>query len=147
MDEDLEAVKAKWVGKEFETTDFPISAQRLLAWATGCGETGPRFVDTNHPDFQGHETFTGCLGTGRMLPEGFPELGNGRGIDGGKSVVVYAPIRPGDVLTGRSTIADVYAKTGRSGTMIFIVHRMDFVNQRDEAVSTVDWRVIRATGA
>jgi acyl dehydratase len=72
-------------------------------------------------------------------------VGTGRGIDGGKSVVVHRPVRAGEVLTGRSQVADIYAKTGRSGTMIFIVHRTDFFNQKGDEVATVDWRMIRAT--
>lgn len=146
MDHDLDAVKAEWVGRPFATADFTIDTQRLLDAAVSCGETEARFVDPDDPDFQGHPTFTASLGTGKMLPDDFPELGNGHGIDGGKSIVVHTPIRPGDVITAQSTIADVYAKTGRSGTMIFVVHRIDFTNQHGEPVSTVDWRMIRATG-
>ena len=52
------------------------------------------------------------------------------------------PVRPGDKLTARSHIHDIYEKTGRSGGMLFIVHRMEFVNQRDELVSIVDWRMV-----
>ena len=66
-----------------------------------------------------------------------------RGIDGGKAVEVHQPIRAGDVLEASSTIADIYTKTGRSGTMIFIVQRMSFVNQNSEPVATVDTRMIR----
>jgi acyl dehydratase len=80
-----------------------------------------------------------------MFPKGFPRLGNGRGIDGGKAVVVHGPVRPGEVLSGRSEIADIYEKTGRSGTMIFVVHRTHFFNASGEEVSTVDWRLIQGT--
>lgn len=145
MSDDLDKVKADWVGKEFQHASFSIDPQRMLDWAEACGETDPRFVDPSHPDFQAHPTFPACLNSGPILPKDFPELGNGRGIDGGKSVEVHAPIRPGDELTGHSLIADIYDKTGRSGTMIFIVHRMNFVNQAGTPVATVDWRMIRAT--
>lgn len=146
MKNDLDAVKREWIGLQFDRAEFAVDAQRLLNWALACGETDPRFIDPDHPDFQGHPTFTACLSTGPALPKGFPQLGNGRGMDGGKSVVVHAPVRPGDILTGRSEIADIYAKTGRSGTMIFIVHRTHYANQRGDLVATVDWRMIRATG-
>ena len=43
----------------------------------------------------------------------------------------------------RSKIHDIYEKTGRSGTMVFIVHRMEFSNQRGEPVSIVDWRFLQ----
>ena len=94
-----------------------------------CGETDPRFVDPDHPDFQAHPNFTACLSTGRMLPEDFPKIGSGFGIDGGKTVEIHGPVRPGDTLTATASIHDVYDKTGRSGTMVFVIHRMDFTNQ------------------
>jgi acyl dehydratase len=78
------------------------------------------------------------------MPKDFPKLSsNPLGIDGGKCVEVHGPIRPGDRLTARSRIYDVYEKTGRSGGMIFVVHRMEFTNQHDELVSIVDWRLIQ----
>ena len=48
-----------------------------------------------------------------------------------------------DRLTARSHIHDIYEKTGRSGQMVFIVHRMEFSNQREELVSIVDWRFVQ----
>ncbi len=142
-DVDVAAIRSDWAGTEFETATFEIDAGRLVDWAAACGETDPRFVDPDHPDFQAHPNFTACLGTGRMLPEDFPRFGDGFGIDGGKTVNVHGAVRPGDTLTGRASVHDVYDKTGRSGTMVFIIHRMDFVNDAGESVSTVDSKMIR----
>lgn len=143
---DLEALKQEWVGVEFHRADFEIMEQQVLDYAEACGDTDPRYSDRSHPDFQAHPLFVGCLGNTRdsMTPKRFPDLGEIRNIDGGKSVEIHGPIRVGDRLSGRSQIADIYAKTGRSGTMVFIVHRMDFVNQHDEKVATVDLRQIKA---
>ena len=85
------------------------------------------------------------LPNGQISSDDFPKIGDGRGIDGGKSVEIHQPIRPGDTLKATTTIAEIYDKTGRSGTMVFIVQRMSFVNQRGEPVATVDWRMIRST--
>jgi N-terminal half of MaoC dehydratase len=141
----VEEVKKKWAGVEFDRTEIVIDERKMLGWARSCGETDPRFVDPSHPEFQAHPGFATQFGGPRHLPEGFPPLGNGRGIDGGKAIELYKPIHAGDVLTGTSMIADVYAKTGRSGTMIFIVHRMTLTNQDGEKVAAVDWRMIRNT--
>ena len=40
--------------------------------------------------------------------------------------------------------ADVYTKTGRSGTMMFTVQRSVFTNQGGNDVTTIDWRLIYA---
>jgi len=139
---DLDAIKAEWIGTEFDHANFTIKVEDMVNWAEACGETDPRFTDPEHDDFQAHPGFTTHLVTRRVLPEEFPKI-QGRGIDGGKSVEVLAPVRVGDELRASATIADIYDKTGRSGTMVFIVQRMSFVNQNDEPVSTVDWKMIR----
>ena len=46
-------------------------------------------------------------------------------------------LRPGDVVTVRSAVHDVYEKTGRSGTMTFVVMRLTLTNQRGERVAVV----------
>ena len=142
-DVDLAALRERWVGEVFDLTTFTIDADKMVAWAEAVGETDPRFLDPSNDDFQAHPNFTTHCLSGRVLPEDFPQIGGPRGIDGGKAVEIHRPIRAGDELRATTTIADIYDKTGRSGTMIFIVQRMSFVNQRDEPVATVDWRMIR----
>ena len=139
---DLEEIKKNWLNREFDVAEFPVTQERILSYVHACGETDPRFCDPDHPDFQAPPTFTAQYVGRRILPEAFPHLGF-RGFDAGKTVDIHAPTRPGDTLFGHSTIADAYEKTGRSGRMIFLVHRMEFVNQRDERVATVDWRMVR----
>ena len=140
---ELSAVREQWVGVEFDWTSFEMSAESMVAWAKACGETDPRFVDPSHSDFQAHPGFTTHCMSGRVFPKDFPQIGGGFGIDGGKRVEVHAPIRPGETLTATTTIADIFEKTGRSGTMIFIVQRMEFRNDADQLVSTVDWKMIK----
>ncbi len=140
---DLAAIREQFVGLEFDWTTFDMNADDMVAWAEACGETDPRFIDPEHPDFQAHPNYTTHCMSVQLLPDDFPQIGNGFGIDGGKTVDVHAPIRSGDRLKAVATIADIYDKTGRSGTMIFIVQRMTFTNGRDEKVSTVDWKMIR----
>ena len=129
----------------FERGEHRIERDDLLTWARACGESDGRFVDPDDPDLQAHPTYTARFSARPFLPDGFPELGSG-GIDGGKRIEATAPIRPGDVLSSATSIAEIYEKTGRSGTMVFVVHRMAFTNQRGEAVSTVDSKMIRSRG-
>lgn len=140
-------LKAKWVGVEFDSAEFEVKAERMLEFAAACGETEGRFCDTTDPDFQAVPTFTSQFHGRRMFPEGFPSLGGfGRAFDAGKCVIAQAPIRLGDRLTAKSRIHDIYEKTGRSGHMTFIVHRMEFSNQDGELVSIVDWRMLQKSG-
>ncbi len=138
----IEDIKKNWVGHEFDVASFEVREPDILEYAEAVGETDPRFTDPAHPDFQAMETFPARFVSRRILPESFPRLGS-RGFDAGKTVNAYGPIRPGDALTARSKIADAYEKTGRSGPMFFLVHRMEFENQKGELVSVVDWRMVR----
>ena len=141
-------MKARWVGSSFDSAEFEISEERMIAFAEACGETDPRFCDPAHPDFQAAPTFTAQFHGHRMLPDDFDVFEpTGGSFDAGKCVVSHAPIRIGDKVTAKSQIADIYEKTGRSGHMTFVVHRMEFFNQDDELVSVVDWRLLQKTAA
>jgi len=138
----LDEVKKKWEGVEFDLATFEVTEQKMLAWAEALGEQDPRFIDPSHRDFQAHPTFCTHLVSRRILPEDFPVLGSS-GIDGGKAIELHVPVRCGDTLEAVAAVAEIYPKTGRSGTMVFVVQRMSFTNQNGETVATVDWRMIR----
>ncbi len=135
-------IKKEWVGLEFDTAEFEVTEADIVSFSRAVGETDPRFLDPAHPDFQAPPTFSSRFVSRRVLPEAFPHIGS-RGFDAGKAVTCHGPVRAGHRLVAHSKIADVYEKTGRSGPMVFIVHRMDFTNQDGELLSTVDWRMVR----
>ena len=60
------------------------------------------------------------------------------GFDGGQHVEFFEPIKVGDVISAQTQIADVYAKTGRTGTMVFTVRRTTFTNQDGEKNIVMD---------
>jgi hypothetical protein len=142
---DVAAARATWVGHTFDEIERQIDLDRLLAYSEAVQESDPRFLDPSHPDFRAPPTYVTLFAGQRTFPDGFPRFGS-RGFDAGKAVHIHGPVRPGDTLTGRSQIHDIYEKTGRSGPMYFIVHRMEFRNQRDELVSVVDWRLVQQPG-
>lgn len=139
---DVGELKQKWVGWTFDTASFDIRAESLAEFALCCGETLPRYTDPGDPDFQAVPSYTARFHGGRQLPDGFP-MNREKSFDGGKCVEWKAPIRPGDQVTAHSHIHDIFEKTGRSGSMMFVVHRMEFKNQRDELVAIVDWKLIQ----
>ena len=139
---DVAKLKADWSGVEFDSVEVNAKGEDMLAFAKAVGEEDPRFCDPDHDDYQAPVTFASKYVGRRMFPKGFPNIGSGMGFDAGKCVEYHAPIRAGDVLTAKSQIHDIYEKTGRSGPMVFIVHRMEFYNRANELVSTVDWRLV-----
>jgi len=142
---DVQELKEKWTGQTFDTVSFEVERGALVEFALACGETLPRYIDPSDEDFQAVPSYTSRYHGRRQLPEGFP-VDMDQSFDGGKCVEWHAPVRPGDTLTARSRIHDIFEKTGRSGGMMFIVHRMEFTNQHDELVSIVDWKMIQKLG-
>ena len=144
MQIDVDKLKTEWVGREFDAKEFEITAEKASEFAAACGETEPRYTDPADPDFRASPTLTAHFTGGRVFPDELQEQmrRGGAGFDAGKRVQTLQPIRPGDRLVGRSQIHDIYEKTGRSGKMLFVVHRMTFTNQNDEVVSIVDWRMV-----
>jgi len=142
-DVDIRAVRDEWVGRAFQEIDLVVDRDRMLEWAITAGETDPRFIDPDHPEFQASTAFPTHINAARMLPDDFPLFGSGRGIDGGKSIEWHRPMHAGDRLHATVQIGDIYDKTGRSGTMVFIVNRMTFTDEQGRLVATVDWRMIR----
>jgi hypothetical protein len=55
----------------------------------------------------------------------------------GQVVEPVAPIVAGDSLMACSYLKEVYPKTGRSGTMVFIVWETTFTNQRGDVAAKV----------
>ena len=137
------------VGEEFDHTEFPrITEAQILAYAASYGETDPRYTDpaaaARGPDggLIAPPTFAVSLRGRHFMPRELPRNLGRNGFDAGKDIEIGVPIRPGDVLTASSTVHDIYEKTGRSGTMTFIVFRTTVTNQRGETAAVVDQKMM-----
>ena len=139
-EQDIEAVREKFLNRDFDEKTFKIDAETTIAYAKLCGETADRFLDQNHPDFQAPATYIASLSGSRSLPDDFPRFG--LGMDAGKGVECFNPIRPGTTLTGKTHLHDVYTKTGRSGRMVFAVSRIEFYDESGQHMANADSRVV-----
>ncbi len=139
-------LKERFEGTVFDAVDVPARGEDMKEFALACGETDPRYTDRTHEDFQAPVNFTTKYHGARMLPEDFPRFDRRTMIDAGKAVAWHAPIRAGETITAKSHLHDIYEKTGRSGLMVFLVHRMEFTNAEGELLSVVDWRLILRGG-
>ena len=68
-----------------------------------------------------------------QLPFDFPFT---RLLDGGSEWEYFGPVRVGDRITAVARIVDVSERSGRMGTMLFIVSEITYTNQFDELVAT-----------
>jgi acyl dehydratase len=129
------------IGREFDHTSYgPVTAEELIAFARALGERRPEYVEDG-PGLVGHPTFCVRYKGGRFYPENLPKNINVRtGFDAGKDIELGVPVRPGDTIDIRATLHEVYEKTGRTGSMYFVVIRFTMTNQRGETLAVVDNR-------
>ena len=137
------------IGQVFDETDFPpVTKEEILEFAASLGETNPLYTDENaaskgpHKGLVAPPTFVTKLRAKKFTPEHLPKFGK-FGFDGGRDLEVLAPVRPGDTLTMLSTIHEIYEKTGRTGSMYFIVIRNEVKNQKGEQVAVIDHRIMQ----
>lgn len=58
-----------------------------------------------------------------------------RHLYAGMEFEFFKPIRPGDVITARSKMTDIYEKDGKEGKLLFMVFVGTITNQRGELLS------------
>ena len=131
------------LGGEFDRAEHEtVTAEELVAFARALGETSPCYVEAG-PELVAHPTYCIRFRGRKFFPDNLPEgLRTRMSFDAGKDIDFGAPIRPGDRITIVSTLHELYEKTGRSGTMVFVVVRFTMTNQRGERVATVDNRMM-----
>jgi len=143
------------IGREYDRMTYPpITAEDMVSYARTLGVTDPIYLDEGaarrgpHGGLVAFPTFVVKLRGGMHMPiEVAREMTQG-GFDAGKDIELGVPIRPGDVITARSTITELYEKTGRSGSMWFVVFRQHPENQHGAMVANVDSRMMqRGRGA
>src|SRR5579863_2546739 len=111
------------VGVEVAAGSVEITRQLIAEYCDNLGETNPLWTDEAW-------AASGPYG-GIIAPPGFVtvlparsglnpkvKFGNSTFL-GGRRIEVFEPVRAGDIITMREQIRDVYAKTGRTGTMVF----------------------------
>ncbi len=111
----------------FQEIDLVVDEERMLEWAITCGETDPRFIDPDAPRLPGVDRRSRRTST---RPACCPTTSRRSARVGASTAASRssgtARCAPATGSTPTVEIADIYAKTGRSGTMVFIVNRMTF---------------------
>lgn len=138
------------LGREYDRFVYaPITADELIAYARSLGVSDPIYLDEEaarrgpHGGLVAFPTFVVKLRGGRHMPEELVREMTRGGFDAGKDIELGVPIRPGDVVTATSAVTEIYEKTGRSGSMWFVVFRQHLENQHGEMIANVDSRMMQ----
>ena len=135
------------LAKEFVLGTFPVTGEMIETFARAVGDTDPRYVDVEAAT---RGPFAGLIAPpifydvfrADQVPD--PQVKFGKvGFNAGQRCEFYAPIRPGDTITMKTRITDVYEKTGRTGKMVFIVRETTYENQKGEKVAVVEQSQVR----
>lgn len=128
--------------QEHRAGPFPITAELIAALNASLNEQNPAFHSDAAAQEQGlpaqiaPPTLCSLFVREVQLPDIGLEFGRTQ-MHAGQRIQPIASIHPGDTLTAASRLKEVYAKTGRSGTMIFIVWQTTFRNQHGQTVAEV----------
>ena len=135
------AIDPAIIGQEFDHATYgPVTAEELIEFARALGETRREYLEAG-PGLMGHPTYCVRYKGNKFYPESLPKTINIRtGFDAGKDIELGQPVRPGDTVDVRCTLHEIYEKTGRTGSMVFVVIRFTMTNQRGETLAVVDNR-------
>ncbi|MFC6719283.1 MaoC family dehydratase N-terminal domain-containing protein [Natrialbaceae archaeon GCM10025810] len=149
------------VGEQRVTVEeFRIEAGKVEEFARAITEPNPIFRDEDVAREAGYEAIPAPLTYTRVgrFPRYRPDDVEGYGFDlgfepeyvlhGEQSYEYERPLLVGDVLTGTTTLADVYQRDSRrAGTMTFAVHETAYRDENDELVLTERATAIETEGA
>ena len=130
------------LGEEHLIGAFKVTREMILAFAYSTGETHPLYSDedaaraSEYGDLIAPPTFCNIFVDGLKRPDIELEFGD-LALFASQAIENLGPIKPGDTLEAKTKLKDVYAKTGRSGKMAFVVWETSFTNQHGATVVLV----------
>ena len=129
------------LGREVTSQPVKVEQELILKYCRATGITNPLHTDEEAARDAGYRglvaPFTMYTFLARdRLPDIKLNFGR-RGLFANLSIEPLAPVCAGDVLQATTCLRDVYGKTGRSGTMVFVVWETSFTNQLGENVVRV----------
>ncbi len=127
------------VGVEVEVGEFTISPEQIHAYCHTMGESNPQFAsgEVAPPGLLSAVSFGG--GGNTLDPK--VKFGNTTFMAGSR-MEFYEPIRANTPLKVTTKVKEVYGKTGRSGTMVFVVRRTDFRDGEGRAVAALEQSIV-----
>ena len=125
------------IGVEEQVGSITVDADTVARYCELMGETNPLYTEQGFvpPSYLQRMRFRGG-------PDPKVKFGN-TGFHAGSRLEFLEPIRVGQTLTGWAQAKEVYAKTGRTGTMVFAVSRLTYKDENGKAVAHSDQLMVR----
>jgi hydroxyacyl-ACP dehydratase HTD2-like protein with hotdog domain len=116
------------IGRATPPASEPVTRRDIRKYAVATGQRLKKFLDGDEaPPLFHLALFWPVVDLETLNPDGtfidtlVPDFPLKRAMAGGVKIEYHRKIRPGDVLTSKRTLTDIYEKQGRSGPLIFYV--------------------------
>lgn len=137
------------LGIEVDVGSATIEEAGILAYCRAVGETNPLYTNTEAAAGGPHGALVAPPAYVLTLPTqpGLdPKVVYGNTtFNAGQHCDFLAPVRVGDTISIRNSVKDIYEKTGRTGSMLFVVREQTYRNQNGEVVAVVDNSTVHRT--
>jgi acyl dehydratase len=140
--------KSNFMSRSFEADEsFLVTAERIASFCASVGDDNPLYLDAAaatagpYGGIIAPPAFVASFRYVDKVLEQIPAFSHG-GLMAGIDIELDAPIRAGDSIRVSSKVKETYEKTGRTGTMTFVVVRSTLTNQKGEVVARVDHRMM-----
>ena len=124
------------IGVAAPPTEATVEAGHLKRFAEAIGDPNPRWKSEAPP------TFLIALAPVSLHLAEAEEYGKGW-LNGGNRFEYFEAVHVGDRITATGRVADVYEKSGASGSLLFIIFETDYVNQHGRTVAKLRGTAIR----
>ena len=135
------------IGVEVEVGSLTITREQIDSYCRVVGESNPLFVDDEAASKGPYGQVVAPCGMIQTIHVGQgldPKVKFGNtGFHAGQRMEFFTPIRAGDTVTATAQVKQVYEKTGRTGSMVFIVSLVTYRNQDDEPVASMEHSFVR----
>ena len=129
------------VGVEAEPEVFEVEKGHIRRFAEAVGDPNPLWQHEAYARKSRYGTiisppmFLQDEGKNKFADRLMEIISPGHGfLNGGVEIEYYKPMVPGDVITTRAKLADLYEKQGKTRKLLFMVVEVTFTNQRGELV-------------
>jgi acyl dehydratase len=127
------------LGVESVPVSYDVEKGAMRKFAEAIGDDDPIYSDEQAAQAAGFKTIVAtptflCTFRAQELPDLKIQFGRVR-LNGGNEYEYYQPIYAGDTITLTAKYSDVSERSGRTGSMVFVITELTFKNQHGEVVA------------
>ncbi len=129
------------IGRQSEPQREVVTRRDIRKYAVATGNRQQKYLDGDEAPPMFHlPLFWPVVELNELTPDGvsidplLPKFPLEKAMAGGLHIEYHRAIHPGDWLTAKRTLTDIYEKKGKSGPLIFYEVVMDITNDDDELV-------------